>query len=133
PRRADLSRRDGRLIGGSAPCPGALRRDRGAVRDHQPGLERRRRTGGPRRARPMTTAATGRAPLTFRPLPAGLDSPRVVVDLARVEANIERLQAEMNRRGIALRPHAKTHKSVAIARMQLDAGARGITVGTLGE
>jgi D-serine deaminase-like pyridoxal phosphate-dependent protein len=56
-----------------------------------------------------------------------------VVDLARVAVNIERLQVEMDRRGIALRPHAKTHKSVAIARMQLAAGARGITVGTLGE
>src|SRR6266436_9153880 len=39
----------------------------------------------------------------------------------------------MDRRGIALRPHAKTHKSVAVARMQLAAGAHGITVGTFGE
>jgi len=36
-------------------------------------------------------------------------------------------------RGIALRPHTKTHKSVSLARIQLDAGARGVTVGTLGE
>ena len=82
----------------------------------------------------MTTTqrvATDR--LTFPALPDGLDTPRVVVDLARVAANIERLQDEMNRRGIAVRPHAKTHKSVAVARMQLAAGARGITVGTLGE
>ncbi len=39
----------------------------------------------------------------------------------------------MDHRGIALRPHAKTHKSVAVARLQLDAGAHGITVGTIGE
>ena len=39
----------------------------------------------------------------------------------------------MDRRGIAVRPHAKTHKSVAVARLQLAAGARGITVGTIGE
>ena len=71
--------------------------------------------------------------LTFPALPAGLDTPRVVVDIVRVEANIARLQAAMDERGIALRPHAKTHKSVAVARMQLAAGARGITVGTLGE
>ncbi len=71
--------------------------------------------------------------LTYRALPDGLDTPRVVVDLGRVAANIARLQTEMDARGIALRPHAKTHKSVAIARMQLAAGARGITVGTLGE
>jgi D-serine deaminase-like pyridoxal phosphate-dependent protein len=74
-----------------------------------------------------------REPLTFRPLPAGIDTPRVVVDVARIRSNIGRLQAEMDRRAIALRPHAKTHKSVAIAKMQLAAGARGITVGTLGE
>jgi D-serine deaminase-like pyridoxal phosphate-dependent protein len=80
----------------------------------------------------MTTVVPSEA-LTFPALPAGLDTPRVVVDLARVAANIERLQSEMDRRGIALRPHAKTHKSVAVARMQLAAGARGITVGTLGE
>jgi D-serine deaminase-like pyridoxal phosphate-dependent protein len=71
--------------------------------------------------------------LTFPALPDGLDTPRVVVDLARVAANIARLQGQLDTRGIALRPHAKTHKSVAIARMQLEAGAQGLTVGTLGE
>ncbi len=71
--------------------------------------------------------------LTFPALPTGLDTPRVVVDLARVAANIERLQVAMDRRGVALRPHAKTHKSIAVARMQVAAGSRGITVGTLGE
>lgn len=84
----------------------------------------------------MTTIETAEGAaldLTFPALPAGLDSPRIVVDLERVAANIGRLQAEMDGRGIALRPHAKTHKSAAIARMQLAAGARGITVGTLGE
>jgi len=81
----------------------------------------------------VTVDATAGPALTFPALPPGLDTPRLVVDLARVAANIERLQTEMDRRGIALRPHAKTHKSVAVARMQLEAGARGITVGTLGE
>ncbi|MBA2720286.1 MAG: alanine racemase, partial [Chloroflexi bacterium] len=71
--------------------------------------------------------------LTFRSLPDGLDTPALVLDLARVDANITRLQGEMDARGIALRPHAKTHKSVAIARRQIAAGARGITVATLGE
>ncbi len=76
-------------------------------------------------------AATGS--LTFPALPDGLDTPALILDLARVDANITRLQAEMDRRGIALRPHAKTHKSVAIAGRQIAAGSRGITVGTLGE
>ena len=43
------------------------------------------------------------------------------------------LQRDLDARGIALRPHVKTHKSVRISRMQLDAGAAGLTVGTLGE
>lgn len=66
-------------------------------------------------------------------LPDGLDTPALVVFTDRVAANIAGLQGALDRRGIALRPHAKTHKSVRIARMQLEAGARGITVGTLGE
>jgi D-serine deaminase-like pyridoxal phosphate-dependent protein len=77
--------------------------------------------------------AGARGELTFPALPSGLDTPRVVVDVARVEANIARLQSAMDERGIAVRPHAKTHKSVAVARMKLAAGARGVTVGTLGE
>jgi D-serine deaminase-like pyridoxal phosphate-dependent protein len=73
------------------------------------------------------------AEFTFRQLPAGLDTPCVVVDLTRVQTNIALLQAELDACGIALRPHAKTHKSIGIARMQLGAGAPGLTVGTLGE
>ena len=47
--------------------------------------------------------------------------------------NIERMQEELTSRGVNLRPHIKTHKSIKIGRMQLAAGAAGITVGTLGE
>jgi D-serine deaminase-like pyridoxal phosphate-dependent protein len=67
------------------------------------------------------------------PLPRGLDTPALVIDLDVVERNARRLAGALAQRGIALRPHAKTHKSVAIARLQLDAGAQGITVGNLGE
>jgi D-serine deaminase-like pyridoxal phosphate-dependent protein len=56
-----------------------------------------------------------------------------VIDLDIVERNAQRMASVMAARGIALRPHIKTHKSVALARIQLDAGAAGITVGTLGE
>jgi D-serine deaminase-like pyridoxal phosphate-dependent protein len=69
----------------------------------------------------------------FGALPSGLDTPCLVVDLDRVEGNIARMAEAAGARGVSLRPHAKTHKSVALARMQLDAGATGITVGTLGE
>jgi D-serine deaminase-like pyridoxal phosphate-dependent protein len=67
------------------------------------------------------------------PLPAQIDTPRLVIDLDVVERNARRMADAMSARGVPLRPHAKTHKSVAIARMQLEHGARGITVGTLGE
>jgi D-serine deaminase-like pyridoxal phosphate-dependent protein len=67
------------------------------------------------------------------PVPAGLDTPCLVLDLAKVQANIERLQRALDARRVALRPHAKTHKSLRVGRMQLEAGARGLTVGTLGE
>ena len=67
------------------------------------------------------------------PLPPGLDTPCLVVDLDRAEANARRMGAAAAERGVALRPHVKTHKSIALARLQLDAGAAGITVGTLGE
>ncbi len=72
-------------------------------------------------------------PIPLPPLPSGLDTPGLVVFVDRVRDNIERLQRDLDARGIALRPHVKTHKSVRIARMQLEAGASGLTVGTLGE
>jgi D-serine deaminase-like pyridoxal phosphate-dependent protein len=64
---------------------------------------------------------------------ATLDTPVVVVDLDRVEARIAGMAAVMRERGVALRPHAKTHKSIELARRQLAAGAVGLTVATLGE
>ena len=66
-------------------------------------------------------------------MPEGLDTPCVVVDLDVVERNASRMAEALAARGVALRPHVKTHKSVHLARLQLDAGARGITVGNLGE
>jgi D-serine deaminase-like pyridoxal phosphate-dependent protein len=81
----------------------------------------------------MVGAAPGMTGLSFPALPAAPDTPRVVLDVGRMSANIERLQSEMDRRGVAVRPHAKTHKSVEVARRQLAAGARGLTIGTLGE
>jgi D-serine deaminase-like pyridoxal phosphate-dependent protein len=60
-------------------------------------------------------------------------TPAVVIDLDRVERNIARLQAACAAAGVANRPHIKTHKSPAIAAMQRDAGASGITCQKLGE
>ena len=66
-------------------------------------------------------------------LPSRLDTPCLVIDLDVVERNVHRLQAALDERGIALRPHFKTHKLLPIARMQVEAGATGLTAGTLGE
>ena len=56
-----------------------------------------------------------------------LETPVPVVDIDRMEANIARLQAYLDEHQIANRPHVKTHKIPAIARLQMEAGAVGIT------
>ena len=56
-----------------------------------------------------------------------LETPVPVVDIDCMEANIARLQAYLNEHRIANRPHIKTHKIPAIAKLQMDAGAIGIT------
>jgi D-serine deaminase-like pyridoxal phosphate-dependent protein len=62
-----------------------------------------------------------------------LETPVSVVDLERLSANIKGLQAYLERHDIDNRPHVKTHRIPAIAHMQLEAGAIGITCQTLGE
>lgn len=64
---------------------------------------------------------------------SGPDTPALRVDLDVVERNISRLQRHLDEQGIAGRPHVKTHKLPEIARLQLDAGAVGITCQKLGE
>src|SRR5258708_331184 len=60
-------------------------------------------------------------------------TPAVVIDLDRVARNISKLQAACDAAGVANRPHIKTHKSTAIAAMQREAGAMGITCQKIGE
>lgn len=62
-----------------------------------------------------------------------LETPSVLIDLDRMEANIQRMQAYCNQHGLKLRPHIKTHKIPQIARMQLAAGAVGIACQKLSE
>ena len=62
-----------------------------------------------------------------------LDTPALLVDLDALERNIAAMAAHARAAGVALRPHAKTHKSLAIARRQVAAGALGICCATLGE
>ena len=72
------------------------------------------------------------APMPSNPL-IDVSTPAAVVDLARMEANIARMQSQMDRLGVRFRPHVKTAKSLPVAQRQLAAGASGITVSTLKE
>src|SRR5258705_369605 len=60
-------------------------------------------------------------------------TPAAVIDMDRVERNIARIQATCDATGLANRPHIKTHKSPMLAKLQVAAGARGITCQKLGE
>jgi len=64
---------------------------------------------------------------------ARLQTPALVIDLDVFERNMERMAAHAKKHGIALRPHAKTHKSVEIAKRQISFGALGICAAKLGE
>ena len=62
-----------------------------------------------------------------------LDTPALCVDLGALEANLATLQQTVVRNGIASRPHAKTHKCPAIARLQIENGSVGICTAKVGE
>lgn len=64
---------------------------------------------------------------------AQVETPVGVVDLGRARSNIERAVAYCRTHGIAWRPHVKTHKSVEMARLQLERGAVGLAVATAHE
>ena len=64
---------------------------------------------------------------------AKLMTPALIVDLDALQRNIEAMAVHCRSHGIALRPHAKSHKSVRIAQMQVEAGALGVCAATLGE
>jgi D-serine deaminase-like pyridoxal phosphate-dependent protein len=62
-----------------------------------------------------------------------LITPVALIDVARMTQNINRMQAQTNRLGVAFRPHVKTSKCVEVTHAQVQAGAKGITVSTLKE
>lgn len=62
-----------------------------------------------------------------------LDTPALLVDLDRLEANLDRAAEYAKANRLGLRPHTKTHKSTFVAQMQLDRGACGLTVAKVGE
>jgi D-serine deaminase-like pyridoxal phosphate-dependent protein len=62
-----------------------------------------------------------------------IETPAALIDIARMQKNIARMQGHMNTLGVAFRPHVKTTKCIDVVRAQIAAGARGITVSTLKE
>lgn len=67
------------------------------------------------------------------PLPADLQTPCLVVDRDVLGGNLVAMAGHARDHGVALRPHAKTHKCMEIARRQVALGAVGLTVATVGE
>jgi D-serine deaminase-like pyridoxal phosphate-dependent protein len=64
---------------------------------------------------------------------AALNTPVLVLDLDALDRNITAMAATVAKAGAALRPHAKTHKSVDIARRQIAGGAVGVCCAKIGE
>jgi D-serine deaminase-like pyridoxal phosphate-dependent protein len=62
-----------------------------------------------------------------------LDTPALVLDLDKLEANIAKMRTSLAGTGVGIRPHAKTHKSTDIAKLQLAAGAVGICTAKVSE
>ncbi|MBI3263011.1 MAG: DSD1 family PLP-dependent enzyme [Acidobacteria bacterium] len=62
-----------------------------------------------------------------------LDTPVLCVDLDKLERNIATMKARLASTGMATRPHAKTHKCPAIAKLQLAAGAIGVCAAKISE
>lgn len=101
----------------------------------------RGREGAPPRPRAqagLSVARASRRPFRYvrrdRRVHVGeLDTPLLTADLDAVERNVARMQRYCDDHGLALRPHVKTHKLPEVARLQVAAGARGITCQKLGE
>lgn len=62
-----------------------------------------------------------------------LDTPALVLDLDKLEKNIAAMRTYLAGTKVGFRPHAKTHKSADIAKLQLAAGAVGICTAKLSE
>jgi D-serine deaminase-like pyridoxal phosphate-dependent protein len=62
-----------------------------------------------------------------------LDTPAVIIDLDKVDSNLERMASYAQTNGLSLRPHIKSHKSLYMASKQMDYGATGLCVATASE
>ncbi|MEO1969359.1 MAG: DSD1 family PLP-dependent enzyme [Sphingomonadaceae bacterium] len=62
-----------------------------------------------------------------------LNTPVLILDRDALDRNITRMAEFAKANGLSLRPHAKTHKSADVARLQIAAGALGVCCAKLGE
>ncbi len=62
-----------------------------------------------------------------------LDTPALIVDIDIMEKNLHRMQEKADAFNVKLRPHTKTHRTPALAKLQIEIGAKGIAVAKLGE
>src|SRR5690625_3729571 len=62
-----------------------------------------------------------------------MDTPTLLLDIDQLDRNIEEIMQFSKDHHVAYRPHIKTHKCAMIAKRQIDFGAVGITVATVGE
>src|SRR5215203_2052578 len=62
-----------------------------------------------------------------------IKTPSLLLDIARVRRNAERMSEVARRNSVRLRPHIKTHKCVEVARIQTEGHDGAITVSTLAE
>ncbi|KPZ13039.1 hypothetical protein ALO41_100503 [Pseudomonas amygdali pv. ulmi] len=71
--------------------------------------------------------------MSMSALLSSLDTPVALLDVPRMQRNIQRMQHRMNELGVRLRPHVKTSKCLPVIQAQIAAGASGVTVSTLKE
>src|SRR5687768_1408952 len=62
-----------------------------------------------------------------------LEAPALCVDLGKMERNLHAVHETLKGTGVGIRPHVKTHKCPAIAKMQMAAGAVGVCAAKLSE
>lgn len=67
------------------------------------------------------------------PALGNISTPASVIDLDRMRRNVQRMQSKVSALGVRFRPHVKTSKCLEVTRVQMEAGATGITVSTLKE
>ncbi|ONH51589.1 D-serine deaminase, pyridoxal phosphate-dependent [Pseudomonas cedrina] len=67
------------------------------------------------------------------PMLETLNTPAALIDIARMQSNITRMQLQADQLGVRLRPHVKTSKCLQVVQAQIAAGAAGIAVSTLKE